>query len=410
MVSGKQSAGAVALATLNAIGASAASAPHCVGDNSQICFRWGVPDTAIQSGSGNVYFQLRAPTSYAWTALGIGSRMQGADIFIVYQDGAGNVTLSTRPGTGHVMPQHAERSAVELLAGSGVVGDEMVANVRCGDCTSASLTGDSGWIAAWKAGEPINSQDTSARINYHDDHSSFQIDLRQAAISADSNPFTGTDQGNNNNGNGNGGGGNIISGGGGSSSAASNTLPLAHGILMMIVWVILYPAGALLMPIIGKWMFHSLFQTIAFLAMWAGLGMGYVLADRMNTFWKNTHTKLGIIVCALMVLQPILGALHHTSFKRSGGRGALSHIHAWYGRALILIGIVNGGLGLQLAGTGMAFRTAYIVLSAVIAGPYFLSVPWIEFRKAKATKNHSSSSPLVKGQDSSAISDENWSR
>lgn len=216
--------------------------------------------------------------------------MRGAEIFLMYQDGSGNVTLSTRSGVGHVMPQYTQRSEVELLAGSGVVNDEMVANVRCGDCQSASLTGSSGWISAWKTGQAINSQDKSARIDYHDDHSIFQIDLSQASITSDANPFTGTDGGSNPNGNntsgdGNGGGsggGNIVSPGGGSGSPVSSTLLYGHGVLMMIVWVILYPAGALMMPFIGKWIFHAAFQTMAFLAMWAGLGLGYVLAHRLG--------------------------------------------------------------------------------------------------------------------------------
>ncbi len=214
--------------------------------------------------------------------------MRGAEIFLMYQDGAGNVTLSTRSGVGHVMPQYTQRTSVELLAGSGVADGEMVANVRCGDCQGASLTGDSGWLSAWKTGQPLNSQDRSARIDYHDDHAIFQIDLRQASVSSDSNPFTSTDGGsspggNNTNSDGSGnGGGNIVSGGGGSGAAVSSTLLYAHGILMMIVWVILYPAGALLMPFIGKWIFHATFQTIAFLGMWAGLGLGYIIANRLG--------------------------------------------------------------------------------------------------------------------------------
>lgn len=111
-----------------------------------------------------------------------------------------------------------------------------------------------------------------------------------------------------------------------------------------------------------------------------------------------------------MVLQPILGALHHTSYKRQGRRGALSHVHVWYGRALMILGIINGGLGLQLARANMAFRTAYIVLAAVIAGPYFLAIPWLEMRKAKASKSQATRGPSGKGQTASAVSDETSSR
>lgn len=84
-----------------------------------------------------------------------------------------------------------------------------------------------------------------------------------------------------------------------------------------------------------------------------------------------------------MAIQPVLGAIHHLRFKRQRRRGIFSHLHVWYGRSLILVGIINCGLGLQLAGTKGSFRIAYIVLAIIVAGAYFLSIPWIERRKAQ---------------------------
>lgn len=271
---------------------AAASAPHCVASGSQVCFSWGVPQAAIQSGAGNIYFQIRAPKTYEWAALGIGSQMNGADIFLMYADGTGNVTLSTRPGLNHIMPQYKARSDVELLAGSGIIDDEMVANVRCGGCTDASLKGSSGWVSAWKVGSPINSQDKDATIDYHDDHSIFKIDLSQASLDSDSNPFTGdsssssnnTSSGGNTGGNGSSGSnppGGIVSGGD-SSGPVSDSLRYAHGVIMTLVWVVLYPAGAMLMPLLGKWFFHAAFQTVTFITMWAGLGLGCVMSQRLG--------------------------------------------------------------------------------------------------------------------------------
>ena len=60
--------------------------------------------------------------------------MAGARVFVMYADGNGNVTISARDGgQGHVQPLLDEglQSGVTLLAGSGIVGDRMIANVRC---------------------------------------------------------------------------------------------------------------------------------------------------------------------------------------------------------------------------------------------------------------------------------------
>jgi Cytochrome domain of cellobiose dehydrogenase len=96
----------------------------------------GIPsDSTISSSStGDLYFQLSAPISYQWVGLGIGEQMAGATVFIIYQDGNGNVTISGRDGgQGHVEPQvdTTLMAGLTLLEGSGVVGGNMVANVHC---------------------------------------------------------------------------------------------------------------------------------------------------------------------------------------------------------------------------------------------------------------------------------------
>lgn len=104
-----------------------------------------------------------------------------------------------------------------------------------------------------------------------------------------------------------------------------------------------------------------------------------------------------------MGLQPFLGALHHVVYKRQGRRGALSHVHVWFGRSLIILGVVNGGFGLKLASASRSLYIAYIVLAAIFAGGYIVGVPYIEYRKMKQAKEAASS----KTHGSTADSDEN---
>lgn len=85
----------------------------CVTDN--ICYSIAVPTSSASSNSGNIYFQLKAPTSYSWVALGTGSQMAGASIFVMYQDGNGNVTISPRLGTAHSQPQWDQSSTAAQL-------------------------------------------------------------------------------------------------------------------------------------------------------------------------------------------------------------------------------------------------------------------------------------------------------
>ncbi|CRK44028.1 hypothetical protein BN1723_019364, partial [Verticillium longisporum] len=177
-----------------------------------------VPETAASAGTGNLYFQISAPDSYAWIGLGTGTRMSNSNMFLMYQDGSGNVTISPRRASGQVMPQVTTNGAqLELLAGSGVSNGVMTANVRCSNCASWSGgsmplgSSSSNWIAAWRRGSAISSTNLNAPISQHDSETSFGLDLTQATVAEDTNPFAGsaaptTGGSNGNNGNTNTGG------------------------------------------------------------------------------------------------------------------------------------------------------------------------------------------------------------
>ena len=84
-----------------------------------------------------------------------------------------------------------------------------------------------------------------------------------------------------------------------------------------------------------------------------------------------------------MVLQPILGYLHHAHFVRHRRRGIVSYLHRFYGRALIIIGIVNGGLGLQLARAPGAAVISYSVVAGAVALIYIVVVMVAEERRLR---------------------------
>ena len=100
--------------------------------DTQITFKLNIPANTASSGSGDIFFQLSAPTSYEWVALGQGRNMVGSNIFVVYTSKDGkNVTLSPRLATRYDEPQFNRDAQVTLLEGSGVSGGRMIANVRC---------------------------------------------------------------------------------------------------------------------------------------------------------------------------------------------------------------------------------------------------------------------------------------
>ncbi|ROW16137.1 hypothetical protein VPNG_01788 [Cytospora leucostoma] len=360
--------------------ARAATVSYC--PSGDICYAVGIPQTTASTGSGNIYFQISAPTSYQWVALGTGQHMAGANIFLIYQDGNGNVTVSPRQATGHFEPQYeaATASAIELLSGSGVSGDTMVANVRCSDCQAWSsgtldVAGTSApWIGAWRGGSSLDSSSLSEDISVHDDETQFKLDLTQASVDTDSNPFIGNEATTSD------------SGSGSTSSSVSVKRPnkqiiWAHGLCMAIAFAILYPLGAALMPLFNKWYIHGGVQVVTWFLMWAAFGLGVVGAQQRHLLFNNTHTQLGTVVVTLLAIQPALGYLHHIHYLKKGSRGIISHGHIWWGRILMAIGVINGGLGLQLTNAGDGLIIAYSIVAAVMFLAYAIVKTIVSIRR-----------------------------
>lgn len=85
---------------------------------------------------------------------------------------------------------------------------------------------------------------------------------------------------------------------------------------------------------------------------------------------NNAHTILGTVVVALLLFRPLFGFLHHRRFMATRKRGKMTLFHVWYGRVLILLGMLNGGFGLKLATNSPGGNIAYGVVAGVIGATY----------------------------------------
>ncbi|KAM0385480.1 hypothetical protein ACHAPY_000016 [Fusarium culmorum] len=333
-------------------------ASYCDASSKKICYSWAVPSSTSSSTSNDLYLRLEAPTDYQWIALGTGSRMSGSTMFVIYQDGSGNVTLSTRKGEGHVMPNYNRMSNVKLLSGSGTSNKTMVANIHWSGATGIDLTGSNHWISAWKKGSSLDTSDTSADINEHDGTDDFSVDLSKASVNGNGNPFTNSTSAQKSD--------NAVSGGGGGEDHTGSI----HGAIMAVVFLLGFPIGSVLMPFIGKWKIHASWQMIAFIGMWVGVGVGKAAADHGGDSFSDPHIVLGVIVCVLMIVQPVLGWMHHRNYVKFQRRTTISDAHIWYGRGIMIFGIINGGLGLNLSGASTTLIIAYSVVGVVVSMIY----------------------------------------
>lgn len=110
----------------------------------------------------------------------------------------------------------------------------------------------------------------------------------------------------------------------------------------------------------------------------AGLGLGVLLARDTDRLYDNAHTVLGTVVLVLLlVVQPVLGWAQHLFYRRFKRRGGLGWGHVVLGRGLLVLGVVNGGLGIGLARRdreGMAPGKAYIGVAASMGMFYVVAI------------------------------------
>ncbi|KAL2205170.1 CBD9-like protein [Sarocladium strictum] len=166
-----------------------------------ICYSAVVPSATVRSGSGPVWFQIYAPTTFSWVGMGTGTSMADSNMFLIYQDGNGNVTLSHRQASGRVPPTVPANDVVTmtLLEGSGVSDGFMVANFRCDNCTtwkqseSLDFTSEgTPMVGAWSEGDSLDSTDVEESIGKHTGSvRSFAFNLTAAQKSTAGNPFVG---------------------------------------------------------------------------------------------------------------------------------------------------------------------------------------------------------------------------
>ncbi|KAK7970658.1 hypothetical protein PG988_009731 [Apiospora saccharicola] len=172
-----------------------------------------------------------------------------------------------------------------------------------------------------------------------------------------------------------------------------------HGILAAIAFVGLFPIGAILMRVVpGRltWIIHGVFQILAYCVYIAAAALGIVLvrlvrippdgASMLTSAQANTHPIIGLVVLGVLFFQPLLGWLHHVRLGKTGRRTAWSHLHLWLGRSAIIMGIINGGFGLELANASDSAITAYSVVAAIVCLLWLLSALVFEYRRWRASR------------------------
>ncbi|KAK6531144.1 hypothetical protein TWF281_007968 [Arthrobotrys megalospora] len=162
--------------------------------------------------------------------------------------------------------------------------------------------------------------------------------------------------------------------------AQRRTFRIAHGTIMATAFTIGFPTGAIFIRVLkppNHVYIHAATQIISTLMAFAGMGLGIWLGLNVR-YLDYVHTIIGFAVMGCLVIQPILGLIHHLRYKKVKRSTWWGFVHRWYGRTIVVVGIVNGGLGLLLAENTRAGEIAYAVVGGLAGLTYLMVVvQWI---------------------------------
>jgi hypothetical protein len=341
-----------------------------------------VPET------GDVFFHMSAYasiesniTAFSWMGVGFGSEMKDAFMLIAYPSSNGTgLTISPRIGHGHSEPELLKGVVIEKIfsdvyapAANAVQHGIMIAHGVCRNCTRwATGALDLGntrqpFIYALGAdhgkGTALQSDDPGAGLRRHSFYGRFFGDMTYAISTPEHGRVPPPNDP------------------GAATSGVADTnfayafstkafdthddvewVPVLHGVIMSLAFILVFPTGALLMRLLRKMgvLVHAGVQSLGLALVIIGFCTGVYVGRQYNRsrHLGTGHQALGLLVFAALFVQVGLGVVQHGVYRRTKRETMLGVVHRFLGPAIIILGLVNGGLGLDLAGRSPSKRNA----------------------------------------------------
>lgn len=123
-----------------------------------------------------------------------------------------------------------------------------------------------------------------------------------------------------------------------------------HGVVMCVVFVIIFPVGALLLRVWNV-RAHLIIQLIGWVLFCMAFAGGIVASKKYNKSrnFASGHQVLGILLFIALLSQWVLGWMNHRTFQKMGHGTIMGKIHLYLGPVVIFLGWINGAIGFRFA-------------------------------------------------------------
>ncbi|KAI1114945.1 CBD9-like protein [Nemania sp. NC0429] len=345
------------------------------------------------SGGTDLFVTLgyEGSATKGWMAIGIGEQMAGALMFLMISDQQKNAVLSVRTTDGHFQPQMApDRTPVaEILSTNSQTDVWQEYAFVCYACDEWATFNPSekNQPLIWARGldQTFKTAALDARIRQHDHYSLFWADMTAGTFSSgdaaippkldrSKGSFGASDFGN-------------PSGTSGSDVDPGFTVARAHGLLLGLAFMVLFPAGAVVLSTGYTKAFeaHVALQIVASVSTFGGIALVAWPILKNDGFERllRGHPVFGTVLLVLLGAQIFLGWWHHRSFVTLRRKTAPTYVHRWNGRLLLILGTVNTAVGIVFAKEKTAAKLIWGTLAAVEAIVFLIVVPELSRRKGE---------------------------
>ncbi|KAL7951085.1 hypothetical protein V8C42DRAFT_308460 [Trichoderma barbatum] len=342
--------------------------------------------------------------SLGWTAIGAGTQMAGALMFILYGDpeaSEARPTLSvrtvksgysqpaqvTQQDTGKQLDVRVSKTTWEKTEDDLYVASASIVCYACSEWQGEEISPESAsqqWVWAWNQKQNMTTFSPDAHLEAHptpEGYGHFYVDMK-AATSHQPDGFpafnlTGEDS-------------NIGTSRRPMKEAKTGlwqklmSRPLAHlhGFFMMTAFLLLFPAGAFAIRSGSErsFKFHWVIQVTAMVFALSGAAVAIAMS---NSVFGSPHQIAGVVIVSLLLVQAVLGWRHHVDFIRIFRRTWISYAHIALGFVLLVSGWANVIGGLMLYGVGK-FGIAIIALLILLEAAGVGAFSYLARRRSKA--------------------------
>jgi hypothetical protein len=185
----------------------------------------------------------------------------------------------------------------------------------------------------------------------------------------------------------------------------------AHGALASIAFVAIFPIGAILIRLTsfhGLLWTHASLQIFGYVVFIAAAGLGIFIANG-SAYLQEPHAIIGMILLGTLLFMPFLGTMHHKMYKKVQKRTPWSYGHIFTGRATVILGMINGGLGLQLASAQRSHLIVYGVFTGLMGVAYIGAIVFDEYKRSCKPSHNAAASDSVHRESKRLNRDESGS-